>query len=87
MRDLEALTAPIVVCVPADYPGAADDLFGRCLLCDGPIRWRPHMPDGSTICLVCFICHARPEHFDLKVTAETLEELAGLGVWRHEGES
>jgi hypothetical protein len=84
MRDLEALTAPIVVCVPGDYPGLADDLFGACLLCDGAIRWRPHLPAGSRVCLCCFIVNARPGHFDLAVTAETLEELAGLGVWRFE---
>ena len=81
MRDLEALTAPIVVCVPADSPGCGDDdLFGVCELCETTIRWRPHMPAGSRVCLCCFIVNARPGYFELAVTSETLNELAALKV-------
>ena len=85
MRRLDSLPAPIVVCAPLDHPAVLadvfpDDLISACALCDQAVRVRPHAPAGSRVCLCCFIVNAPPGHFELIVTAQTLEDLAMLAV-------
>ena len=74
-------TARIVICAPAMFPSYfADDLEGKCALCQQRVRFRPHVPERRVlICLQCFLVHAEPGT-RCEILGEAVEELAMLGV-------
>lgn len=63
-----------------------DNIYGRCVMCDAEIMWRPHSPSGPDVAHVCPPCglkgieemRARGEEPEIVITEKSQEELAHM---------
>jgi len=75
MKDADRMNGPAVVVTLASDPAYFDDdRFGVCHFCAGAVRYRPHVPIGSTlVCRCCFLARVEPGD-RIAVSAQAVRE-------------
>lgn len=56
----------------------ADDVWGKCTVCDRDICWRPHSVQGDHVCIGCALIMRKPG--EVRISKDTERELRDAGL-------